>query len=155
MRQTASRTTAGEATLGIGSTIAIMRPSCCVLWIGGHSCYSNPEQGASESPEYGGLMPLDRDVLAESVHPVAEQLQRLAPQLLADSDSATAGSWIQEQLGSELNLLSDGNFPIVREALVAAMYATLSGVDHAMAWTMPHSKRGRDSLPGNHDSRCT
>jgi len=80
-------------------------------------------------------MAIDRGALAESVLPIAEELGRLAPQLVAESDSPPAGSWIDQQLSSGLNLPSDGGFPIVREALVAAMYATLSGVDHAKAWS--------------------
>lgn len=80
-------------------------------------------------------MAIDRGALAESVRPIAEELERLAPQLLAESDSPPAGSWIDQKLSSGLNLPSDGGFPIVREALVAAMYATLSGVDHAKAWS--------------------
>lgn len=79
-------------------------------------------------------MPLDRDALIGSVSPIAEELARLAPQLVANSSTPPAGSWIDRRLRSELNLSSDGGFPVVREALVAAMYATLSGVDHVNAW---------------------
>lgn len=79
-------------------------------------------------------MALDRDSLIESVSPIADALAHLASQLLANSSSPPAGSWLDQQLRSDLNLPSDGGFPIVREALVAAMCATLSGVDHVNAW---------------------
>lgn len=46
------------------------------------------------------------------------------------------GSLGAAHLRSELNVPSYGDFPIVREAVYAAMLATLSGVDHALAWTV-------------------
>ena len=51
-----------------------------------------------------------------------------------------AASWPEASEGTALlrsrfNVPSYGGHPIVREALMSAMLATLSGVDHALAWT--------------------
>lgn len=78
-------------------------------------------------------MPVAPALLVGCVRPLTGALAAIARQLV-DIPSPAADSPIGVHLSSALNVPSYAEFPIVREALVAAMFATLSGVDHATAW---------------------
>jgi hypothetical protein len=78
-------------------------------------------------------MTINRALLVGAVRPIAHSAAELSRQLVGQSEYF-AGSPVDNHLQSKLNVPSYGGFPIVRETLVAALYATLSGVDHALSW---------------------
>lgn len=75
----------------------------------------------------------DRQLLAACLSGLASASEAIARDLVGKS-ATPAKSPIRAYLASELNIPSYGGLPIVREALVDAMYATMSGSDHTRSW---------------------
>jgi hypothetical protein len=75
----------------------------------------------------------DRQLLADCLSGLTSALEALARDLVGKS-KMPARSPMNVHLGSKVNVPSYGGFPIVREVLVDAMYATISGLDHAHSW---------------------
>lgn len=78
-------------------------------------------------------MLIDRKSVDGSLRSIADFTSEL-PGRLVGANEYPEGSTVDRHLRSEFNVPSYGDFPIVREALVAAMFATLSAVDHVQAW---------------------
>lgn len=77
--------------------------------------------------------PDERRLLGECVAEIADASELVAREMVGQA-GVKAGSRMENLLRSNLNVESYGRFPIVREALVDAMFATISGSDHARSW---------------------